>query len=106
MREPLANGSVERVLSDLSDLSAYAAFAFDAVYAFIIAINRLLHAGVAADAIRGEVLLREMRRTSFTGVSGEAGGGGAAGPAGPGEATKGSRAEGKGRATKERANSS
>ncbi|CAE7316290.1 GRM1 [Symbiodinium sp. CCMP2456] len=71
MREPLANGSVERVLSDLSDLSAYAAFAFDAVYTFIIAINRLLHAGVAADAIRGQVLLQEMRRTSFTGVSGE-----------------------------------
>ena len=72
MREPLANGSVERVLSDLSDLSAYAAFSFDAVYAFIIAINQLLHAGVAADAIRGQVLLEEMRRTSFTGVSGEA----------------------------------
>ena len=98
MREPLANGSVERVLSDLSDLSAYAAFAFDAVYAFIIAINRLLHAGVTADAIRGEVLLREMRRTSFTGVSGEAGGGGAAGPAGPGGSNKRepSRGEGEG----------
>ena len=76
MREPLANGSVEGVLTDTStwgtSLSAYAAFSFDALYAFIIAINQLLNAGVPTDAIQGHVLLEEMRKTSFTGVSGEA----------------------------------
>ena len=70
MKRPLANGSVEALLSQ-SAVSAYAAFAFDAFYAFIIAINQLLHAGTPVIAIHGELLKDEMFKTSFTGVSGE-----------------------------------
>eukprot|EP00434_Breviolum_minutum_P032628 symbB.v1.2.028858.t1/scaffold3096.1/size63706/2 len=53
-----------------SNLSPFDAFNFDAVYTFIVAINRLL---AASDpfAIKGQSLLEEMRRVRFTGVSGE-----------------------------------
>lgn len=51
-------------------MSPSEAFNFDAVYTFIVAINRLL---AASDpfAIKGQSLLEEMRRVRFTGVSGE-----------------------------------
>ena len=69
MRQPLVNGSVERAVAN-ADIGAYSAFAFDAFYAFVIAINQLLHAGVPGSMIRGRILLEELRKTSFTGVSG------------------------------------
>ena len=47
------------------------AFSFDAVYTFIVAINQLLHSGTELSGIRGQVLLEEMHRVRFTGVSGE-----------------------------------
>ncbi|CAE7776927.1 Grm5 [Symbiodinium sp. CCMP2456] len=50
--------------------SGWSALAFDAVYTFLVAINQLLHKGVPRSEIRGEVLLQELRRTSFTGISG------------------------------------
>ena len=40
-------------------------------YAFFIAINRLLFKGVAEPDIRGQVLLQELRETSFLGITGE-----------------------------------
>ena len=51
-------------------MSPSEAFNFDAVYTFIIAINRLL---AASDpfSIKGQSLLEEMRQVRFTGVSGE-----------------------------------
>lgn len=52
-------------------ISSYAAFAFDAYYAFLIAINSLLHQGNSASSIKGDLLLQTLLRTSFTGVSGD-----------------------------------
>ena len=69
MREPLEDAAVAAALSrGSSHLSTYAAFAFDAYYAFLIAINNLLQRGVAA---KGDELLEELRRTQFMGVSGD-----------------------------------
>ncbi|CAE7289869.1 Grm5 [Symbiodinium sp. CCMP2456] len=71
-REPLANGAIEEGLDrGALGLNAYFGFAFDAFYAFAIAINQLLHAGTAPSAIQGRLLLEELRRIRFTGVSGE-----------------------------------
>ncbi|CAE7559457.1 Grm4, partial [Symbiodinium sp. KB8] len=68
MREPLANVAIEDLDRGALELNAYFGFAFDASYAFAIAINQLLH---AAPEPRGRLLLEELRRTRFTGVSGE-----------------------------------
>eukprot|EP00434_Breviolum_minutum_P036186 symbB.v1.2.032056.t1/scaffold3795.1/size50223/4 len=63
----------ERVNSTLSTLSSnqYASFAFDATYTFLIAINSLKHQGLNDSEISGEVLLAEIRRSRFLGISGE-----------------------------------
>ncbi|CAE7488865.1 Grm5, partial [Symbiodinium necroappetens] len=78
MSVPMRDVDVYALLNATSDeasagnrLHAYFAFSFDACYAFIVAINMLLAAGTPASAIRGPVLLEELRRTQFTGVSGE-----------------------------------
>ena len=53
-----------------AQLQSYHAFAFDAVYTFITAINQLLLSGLTERDVRGPLLLRVMRSTVFTGVSG------------------------------------
>ncbi|CAJ1329733.1 unnamed protein product, partial [Effrenium voratum] len=55
-----------------SRIYAYSFFLFDAGYALIFAVNRLLHSGVPLGDIRGELLLNELwQNTRFQGVSGE-----------------------------------
>ena len=54
-----------------AQLQAYHAFAFDAVYAFIIAINQLLLEGVEAYNAKGPALLAKVRQTVFSGASGD-----------------------------------
>lgn len=76
MKAPLNNTLVEEVLrrttsEGSSMISTYGAFAFDAYYAFLFAINALLHQGLSPSAIRGELLLHQLSQTNFTGVSGE-----------------------------------
>eukprot|EP00439_Symbiodinium_sp_Y106_P082730 s563_g22.t1 len=66
-----SEGAIEDINRELLGLSAYFGFAFDAFYAFAIAISQLLHAGAAPGAIQGRLLLDELRRIRFTGVSGE-----------------------------------
>ena len=53
-----------------AELQAYHGFAFDAAYAFVIAINQLLRKGVAERNVRGQLLLEEIRQLVFQGVSG------------------------------------
>jgi len=71
MRMPLDNASIQRLLTPPVEISTYAAFAFDAYYAFLIAINSLLHQGEDASSIKGDLLLQTLLRTNFTGVSGD-----------------------------------
>ena len=73
MREPLDHGEIDGLNRTGLGLNAYFAFAFDAFYVFVMAINQLLHAKKAIGEIGGELLLEEMRRVRFTGTSGEVG---------------------------------
>ncbi|CAE7316306.1 grlE [Symbiodinium sp. CCMP2456] len=68
MRTPLAEVS-NATLS--AAVQSYHAFAFDAAYSFIIAINQMLLRGVAEHAVRGQALLEELRGMNFSGVSGD-----------------------------------
>ncbi|CAK9066123.1 Metabotropic glutamate receptor 1 (mGluR1) [Durusdinium trenchii] len=70
MREALNHSKIAHVLADhWRSLSSYTGFAFDAYYAFLIAINQLLQGGVSPTS--GDNLLQELRRTKFAGVSGQ-----------------------------------
>lgn len=60
------NASMQHITTD-----PYASFAFDATYTFLVAANNLMHQGLNESEIYGEVLLEELRRTQFFGVSGE-----------------------------------
>lgn len=51
-------------------LSLYEPFLFDALYTFVIAINVLLNGGTPVEDIKGELLLNQLRRTEFEGISG------------------------------------
>ncbi|CAE7504494.1 GRM8 [Symbiodinium natans] len=71
---PLASATVPAIVdSDFTDvvLPSYDTFLFDALYTLVIAINNLLNQGNALSAIQGELLLTEVRQTSFTGISGQ-----------------------------------
>ena len=72
MRIPLDSEDLVNLMSHETPgiPSGWSALAFDALYTFLVAINQLLHKGVHRTEIRGEVLLQELRRTSFTGISG------------------------------------
>ena len=48
----------------------YSNFLVDAAFAFVVAINNLLNAGVSPAKIYGERLLTELRSISFEGVTG------------------------------------
>lgn len=51
-------------------LDLYEPFLFDALYAFVIAINTLLNGGVPLEEIKGDRLLNQLRITEFEGISG------------------------------------
>ncbi|CAK9038961.1 unnamed protein product [Durusdinium trenchii] len=50
--------------------AAYSSFLFDAIFTFVMAINTLLNDGVPASEIKGEILLAQVKRTNFEGISG------------------------------------
>ncbi|CAE7252449.1 Grm7 [Symbiodinium microadriaticum] len=75
MREPLEDAAVanlgrerDMLAAGASSATIYAPLAFDAFYAFAVAISRLLVSGLSEADIRGDVLLAELRQTSFTGA--------------------------------------
>ena len=51
-------------------ISLYEPFLFDALYTFVIAINVLLNGGTPVEDIKGDLLLDQLRRTEFEGISG------------------------------------
>ncbi len=51
-------------------ISLYEPFLFDALYTFVIAINVLLNGGTPVEDIKGDLLLNQLRRTEFEGISG------------------------------------
>eukprot|EP00971_Amphidinium_carterae_P131230 2599512-Amphidinium_carterae.1 len=74
MRVPLSD-SVAPLLTAESFDDVYPHYAvpliFDSLYTYVVAINNLLHAGFAPQQIHGELLLEELKATSFIGVSGQ-----------------------------------
>ncbi|CAE7510354.1 Tas1r1, partial [Symbiodinium sp. CCMP2456] len=72
MRFGIDNETIASTLAiDVNDISQYSPFSFDAVYAFIVAINGLLHKGLSVAEIKGKVLLDELQASNFSGISGD-----------------------------------
>ncbi|CAE7320100.1 Grm8 [Symbiodinium necroappetens] len=76
MKVPIASATVPTI--DDSDftgmvLPKWSTFFFDALYTLTVACNRLLSQGNAIADIKGELLLTELRATTFTGISGAIG---------------------------------
>ena len=70
MQRPLSDDFVIDVMAENADGNSWQALAFDCVYSFLVSINQLLHKGFKDHEIKGELLLKELRNVSFTGVPG------------------------------------
>jgi len=66
---PLTEDSFKDPLPD--NVASFVPLLFDALYTYVHAINDLLNAGVAAKDIHGPVLMEQMWKTDFEGISGK-----------------------------------